>query len=439
MAYTETTSVGWFARLGASFHGIGFGLVLIIAGTALLWWNEGDFVGTGDALREAQAVTQELGDISKPDSAKNGRLVHASGPVATKDQLHDPVFGLSINAIRLERTVEFYQWVEESKSEKRKKLGGGEETVTTYTYAAKWTHRPVDSSQFKDPKARTENKNIVLANMENFKAQAANVTFGAYRLPDFLISSISGATALNVTLSEEVKAQLSKQLAPAAQGTGPAASQTPQNADAGGGASQVSAQNTMRPELGAETHMVHVSGGTVLLGASPGMPRVGDVRVSFKETRPGTVSILAKLNGSTFEQYRASNGKTVSKLSMGTHSLENMYGTAHASNVTMTWILRLVGAVLIIAGLKMIVAPLEVLASVIPLLGSIVGAGTGIVSTLLGLAWSLIIISIAWLRFRPLIGGAILGVAGVLIALLYVKGRSRKAAQASARATANNA
>ncbi|MCL1926716.1 MAG: TMEM43 family protein, partial [Syntrophorhabdaceae bacterium] len=186
MAYTETTSTGWFNRLGSSFRGIVFGLVLIAAGTALLWWNEGNFVGTGDALRQAQSLTQELEDISNLDQSKNGRLVHAVGPVATNDTLNDPIFGVSINAIRLEREVEFYQWIEQSKSEKKKKLGGGEETVTTYTYAQKWTNRPVDSSAFKDPQARTANKNIVLANMENLKAQATNVTFGAYRLPEFM-------------------------------------------------------------------------------------------------------------------------------------------------------------------------------------------------------------------------------------------------------------
>jgi hypothetical protein len=401
MAYTEKTSVSWFNRLGASLRGIGTGIMVIIAGTMLLWWNEGDFVGTGDALREAQAITQELGDISRLDSSRNGQLVHASGPVATKDMLNDPVFGLSVNAIRLERTVEFYQWVEESKSETRKKLGGGEETVTTYTYAARWTPRPVDSSQFRDPKARKDHGNSVLVPMEDFRAQAANVTFGAYRLPGFMISSISGAEPLTVVLSEEVQANLNKQTASA----GPA------------------------------TQMVHVGGGTVFLGASPATPRIGDVRAAFKETRPGQVSFLARLNGDTFEQYRAANGKMISRFSMGTHSLENMYGDAHSANVTMTWILRVVGTLLVVVGLNMIVAPLSVLASVIPLLGSIVGAGAGIVSGLLGLAWSLVVISIAWLRFRPLIGGAMLAVAGALIALLYVKGRARKAANAHAAAS----
>jgi hypothetical protein len=403
MAYTETKSVSWLDRLGSSFRGIGAGALLIVAGTAMLWWNEGDFVGTGDALREAQAVTQELGDIHRLDAAMNGQLVHAAGPVATTDMLNDPVFGLSVNAIRLERTVEFYQWMEDARSETRQKLGGGEETVTTYSYAARWTPQPVDSSQFREPRARAEHRNNVLLPVENFQAQAANVTFGAYRLPDFMINAISGATPLTVVLSEETQANLNRQLASA--GTAP-----------------------------PETHMVHISGGTVLLSASPAAPRIGDVRVGFRETRPGPVSFLARLNGDTFEQYRASNGKTVSRLSMGTHSMENMYGDAHAANAAMTWILRVVGTLCVIFGLNMIVAPLSVLVSVIPLLGSIVGAGTGIVSGLLGLAWSLVIISLAWLRFRPLIGCAMLAVAGVLVALLYARGRARKQAAAQSPA-----
>ena len=397
MAYTETQSVSWFDRLGSSFRGILAGILLVVAGTVVLWWNEGNFVATNDALGEAQSVTQELGNITTLDSAKSGQLVHAEGPAATKDILSDPVFGLSVNAIRLERAVEFYQWVEEARSERRQKLGGGEEIVTTYTYSQGWTNRPVDSSQFKDPKARTENANIVLVNLDNLVVQAGNVTFGAYRLPDFLVGSIRGGVPLNAVLSDETKAALNKQLAQTAQKAGSA-------------------------------EMVHASGNTVYLGASPLSPHVGDARATFLQTPPGTVSILAKLSGDTFERYRADNGKAFSMLTMGTRGMDDMYGDAHAANTAMTWMLRLVGAFLVVFGLRMIIAPLSVVAGVIPLLGNIVGAGAGFVSIVLGLAWALVVISIAWLRYRPLIGVCALVVAGALIVLLHGRGRSRKAA-----------
>ena len=424
MAYTETTSVGFLDRLGSSFRGIIVGVVLIVAGTVLLWWNEGDFVATRDSLNEAQAITQELGDINTVDSSKNGVLVHASGPTSTEDIVKDDLFGITVNAVRLERKVEFYQWVESSKTETKNKLGGGQEKVTTYTYSQKWVNSPVNSSSFKDPSANTNYRNTVLMTLDNFRDQARNVSFGAYRLPEFMISSISGATSLNVTLSEETMARLNKQLASRAAQDAPrtvvelytneSSEETPQSLPS----------------------MVHVSASTVMLSASPSTPQIGDVRITFSATYPAPISILAKVVGNSFEAYRASNGKTVSRLDMGTHSLENMYGDAHSSNATITWILRLVGTILIIVGLKMIMAPLAVLASVIPLLGSIVGAGAGIVSILLGLAWSLVIIAIAWLRFRPVMGVIMLVVAGGFIALLYLKGRARKAAaKAQAPAT----
>jgi len=421
MAYKETTSVGWFDRLGTSFRGLGLGLVIIIAGTWLLWWNEGNFVGTGDALREAQAVTVELGDPAQPDNSKNGRLVHAAGPVETTDTLTDPVFGLSVNAIRLERSVEFYQWVEDSRSETKQKLGGGEETVTTYSYAPAWTSRPVDSAQFKDPQARLDNKNTVILNLEDFRAQAANVTFGAYRLPDFMISSISGATPLEAVLPREMKAKLNKELNKAEEPA--AAPEEPETA-----APAVPEGETAVPaETPEPAALVHASGSTVFLGNSPAAPQIGDARVTFRETRPGPVSFLARCNGDTFEPYLAGNGHKVYRFAMGTHSLETMYGDANSANATTTWILRAVGAFLVVFGLKTLLAPLSVFLSFIPLLGRLAGAGAGLASALLGLAWSLVVISIAWLRFRPFIGGAMLVAAGVLLAFCFKsRGRAKR-------------
>ena len=134
-SYTEVTSTSWFSRLGDSFKGIGTGFLLIIAATALLWWNEGRTVRTGDAIVEAQLATEPMPAITKVDSAFEGKMVYATGRAVTKDELTDPVFGVKVNAIKLRRKVEYYQWVEHRRSEKRQKLGGGEETVTTYTYS----------------------------------------------------------------------------------------------------------------------------------------------------------------------------------------------------------------------------------------------------------------------------------------------------------------
>ncbi|MCL2623182.1 MAG: TMEM43 family protein [Planctomycetaceae bacterium] len=451
-AYTVTKTTGWFERLGNSFGGILFGIVLFLIGTGLLWWNEGRFVKTQTALNEAQGVVQELDDISKADSANNGKLVHATGDAVTADILEDSAFGISVNAIRLDRAVEYYQWTEDSKTETTQKLGGGEEKVTTYTYRKDWVASPVNSSRFNDPQAREKNQNTVLvAGLENFKAQAENVTFGAYRLPKFFIDSISASEPYTVVLSDEAIEKLSQQIAPSA--SSPTQLPTPDtpvqpaiidstsldtlsfdtfSTDVAGSRATEIVTSSGGPILTVfavdSTQMVHVSGSTVYLGLSPAQPAIGDVRATFKWTKPeNTVSLIAKLNNDTFESYVAKNGKTVSMLSVGTHSAENMFQSAHTSNSNLTWFLRFLGVFLVCMSLRMMVAPLEVLASVIPFLGKLVGVGTGLFSMLFGTAWSLAVIAMAWLFYRPLIGILLLAAAVGLIVLLMSKRGAGKA------------
>lgn len=404
-SYTEVTSTSWFSRLGDSFKGIGTGFLLIIAATALLWWNEGRTVRTGDAIVEAQLATEPMPAITKVDSAFEGKMVYATGRAVTKDELTDPVFGVKVNAIKLRRKVEYYQWVEHRRSEKRQKLGGGEETVTTYTYSREWVNHPVDSQSFKQMVGH-ENKTRIQTEAADWLAP--NVTFGAYRFPAFLARSIGGEKPLDISLTDTQRAELQKAFfAP----------------NASLDASQVVGQQ------GAS--MIHTQTNTIYVGREPGAPSIGDVRVTFFETPAAEVSILAKVNGDTFVPFRASNGNTFSRLSMGIQDMNSMFDAAKSGNATMAWILRGLGLVLCVTGFGMVFAPLKVLADVIPLLGSIVGAGTGLVAGLLGTAWSMVIIAIAWIRFRPVLGACLLGAALVLVILLFVKGRMKKAAPAA--------
>ena len=165
MAYTETTQTSWGSRLGGAFKGIVAGIVLVVAGTCLLYWNEGRTVKTGGAINEARSVAVEVDDISRVDPALAGKVIYATGRAETRDVLTDPIFGASATAINISRKVEYYQWEEHSRQEKRKKLGGGEETVTTYTYTQEWVGEPIDSGVFRDPEYQGRNK--VLAKYED--------------------------------------------------------------------------------------------------------------------------------------------------------------------------------------------------------------------------------------------------------------------------------
>ena len=146
--YVETTRTSWLSRIKSAIAGIIIG-PLVIAGTIyFLGWNEGRSAGTIAALeqgkKEVVAITP---DTLNP--SLEGKLVYSSGPVKTSEVLSDPIFAVSKNALWLRRDAEMYQWKEDSKSETRKTLGGGEETTTTYSYHLVWEDHRIDSSQFK--------------------------------------------------------------------------------------------------------------------------------------------------------------------------------------------------------------------------------------------------------------------------------------------------
>ena len=392
MAYTETTSTSYGQRLAGSAKGMIGGLLMFIIGTCLLWWNEGRTVRTAKAIGDAASHVESVADVSRVDASLNGKLIHASAFADTKDTLTDDMFGVRELAIRLDRKVEYYQWVENAQTKEREKIGGGKETTTTYTYEKKWVDKPVNSAEFKDPQYQSANK--VLSEVEERNEMAQHVTFGAYTLPELFVASISGSEPVEVRMTEEQRFTWNERL------------------------------HMLRPKVNTETSLVHTSANTVYLGLSPNSPQVGDVRVTFTKVPPADISLIAQVDGSTFKAYRAKNGQSFSRVQMGTVSADEMIEQARSENNMLTWVLRLVGVLLIVIGLKGMFGLLPMLFKVLPFLGSIVDAGVGLVSWILGLAWSFIIIAIAWLVFRPIIGISLLVLA--IAGIVFLKRRGKK-------------
>ena len=392
MAYTETTTTSYGQRLAGSAKGMIGGLLVFIIGTGLLWWNEGRTVRTARAIGDAASHVESVADVSKVDVSLNGKLIHASAFADTKDTLTDDLFGVREQAIKLDRKVEYYQWVEHSQRKKRDKVGGGEETITTYTYEQEWVKKPVNSSNFKE--SRYRNANRVLSQVEERNEMAQRVTFGAYTLPESFVTSISGSEPVEVRMTEEQRFTWDERL------------------------------HMLRPKVNTETSLVHTSANTVYLGLSPNSPQVGDVRVTFTKVPPADISLIAQVDGSTFKAYKAKNGQSFSRLQMGTVSADEMILQARSENNLWAWVLRVIGILLVVGGLKGMFGLLPMLFKVLPFLGSIVDAGVGLVSWIFGLAWSLIIIAIAWLVFRPIIGISLLVLA--IAGIVFLKRRGKK-------------
>ena len=95
----------------------------------------------------------------------------------------------------------------------------------------------------------------------------------------------------------------------------------------------------------------------------------------------------------------------------------------------LTWILRLVGLVLIAVGIGMIFRPLSVAADVLPFLGSLLEVGVGIIAFLGSLCITMLVISMAWIFYRPLIGIPLLLISvGSIVALFVMKNKKAVAA-----------
>ena len=113
MAYTEVKTTGYGGRLKESCSGIMVGIIMFIAGTALIWWNEDRTKKTADMLDEAQEVCVDVDNVSKIDPSINGQLIHATANAITPDTIADPQFAeVRSNAIRISREAQYYQYVE---------------------------------------------------------------------------------------------------------------------------------------------------------------------------------------------------------------------------------------------------------------------------------------------------------------------------------------
>ena len=368
MAYTETTRTSYGKRLGNSLGGIVTGLLLFVAGTVLVWWNEGRAVKTDKMLKEAQGQVVEMPDISRIDPAYEGKLIHAVGMATTADSLVDSQFKIGTRAIALRRDVEYYQWVEHAQSESKDKLGGAQETTTTYTYDLQWVSTPVNSAEFHDPDYRSEN--FVRENVESDVKYAQNVSFGAFRLNSDQIRSISGSTPLAVVDS--------------------------------------------------------TGSNVIYIGKDPSKPDVGDVKITFTQVKPAEISIVAAVSGDSFTSYTAKNGKTFSALRMGNIPQEQIFESEHATNKMMLWLFRILGFFLIMAGLRSIFSIVETLFKVIPFLSRIIGWGVGLVCGVVAFVWTLIVAAIAWIAYRPVVAIVLLVIAAAAIWYFSTHGKKKE-------------
>lgn len=397
MAVTETTRESWGSRLGNAVKGVLFGLALFVAGFPVLFWNEGNSVKTAKALNEGEGACVPLDSIESVDPDMEGRLVHATGKAETDDILSDDDFGISATAIWLERQVQMYQWEEKSHTTEKKNLGGSVTKETTYSYYKTWSASLIDSSNFKEE----GHTNPGSMDFDNLDRRAENVRFGAFRLNENQISRIGDSREFE--LGKDYKCPI----------------ETAQK----------------RGNVLYIPYSTSQADGTTNRRDVASSPQIGDLRVSFEVIYPHDISIVAKQRGDSFVSYTAKTGKKVDLLANGVKDAAEMFAAARRGNAMFTWLIRLGGFLMMFIGLSMVLKPLSVLGDVVPFIGTVIGMGAGLVAGLVSLVCSLVTIAIAWIFYRPIIGIALLLIAGFFGWKLWQK---RKASQPAEQPVASN-
>lgn len=340
--HVEVKHVGCFSKLMESLKNLVGAVVLLFIAVALLFGNEYMAVRGANNLAAGEAAVVAA-DPATVNAANEGKLVHMSGQATTGEMLSDAQFGVTVNALKLTRSVEMYQWQEKQTTETKKNVGGSEERITTSTYSNVWDDDLISSAGFKEQAGHV---NPSVMPYQALTVVAREAKLGAFTLTEGLLKSISATTGV---------------------------------------------PNLPQPAI----PNAKLNGNGYYLGANPAVPVVGDVRVTFAMVAPQVISIIARQTGGSFSPYETGSG-TIEMIEAGTKTAAQMFASAKAAGSAMKWGLRVLGWLLIFAGVAILFQPLVVIADVIPFIGNMLQRGVTLISLIIATPIALVVIIVSW-------------------------------------------
>lgn len=358
---------GFLERLGETAGGTIFGVGLFFLSIYILFINEGRALQTASSLDEGLSLVKSLGPYSSLDLQNNDRLVHISAQLRTLEPLHDPNYRVVVQAVKLRRQVEMYQWVEHQESRDYQE-DGQTKTETTYTYNTEWKSEVVNSRNF-DKEIGHQNPSAMP--VESVTVVAHEVQVGPFVLSQGLVEQINNFQTLSLR--------------------------------------DFSALN-LDPFLSVhDDYFYHTQ--------FPLRPQVGDVRVRFsfaglsgENTRLGpplTVSIVAMQRGGKLLPYKTKSGNFLEIIYLEELTAEEVFAREHQYNTMKTWGLRAAGWALMFISIQLTTRILYTLVDWVPLLRDLVSVGLKIFALCVSCSLSLLVIGTGWLFYRPLVAAAL--------------------------------
>lgn len=268
------------------------GVLLLVAAFGLLIWGEKKV----DVSQLAATSVEVSSDAVSDDQSLQGKFVSVTGPLTSTEALGDGDYLKPGPYLAVERTVEMYSWIERKSTTPG---SDGTETVT-YDYVKDWTNNPLAPSAFQE-RAGHENPVLLVPQLTK-KVTSAKV--GAYFI-DPASATLPGMTQL--TLSNE-----NIYLVPRAQ---------------------------------------FADGNTLFIGQGTSFsPVVGDLRIRYKVLPVGkTMTVFGALQGQRLATFVDPSGTKVYQVAAGDRA--TALSSLASAEVMMTWVIRVVGLLLMWGGL----------------------------------------------------------------------------------------
>ncbi|KAG8007790.1 Transmembrane protein 43, partial [Nibea albiflora] len=383
---TTQSSPGFLERLGETAGGTVVGIGLFFLSFYVLFTNEGRALQTAYSLDEGLSQVVALGPNPSLELQNNNRLIHLSAKLQTSQPLHDPNYRVVVQAVKLKRQVEMYQWVEYQES-KEYQENGETKTETTYTYNTEWKSELINSRNF-DKEIGHQNPSAMA--VESVTVVAPEVGAGPFILSKGLVDQINNFQTLSLR--------------------------------------DFNALN-LDPFLSTDDdYFYHTQ--------YPRRPEVGDVRVRFSfaglsgETShlgpAQTVSVVAMQRGDLLMPFKTKAGDTLEILYLEELSAEEVFAKEHQYNSMKTWGLRAAGWALMFLSIQLMTRIIYTMVDWVPLLRELVSVGLKIFALCVSCSLSLLTIGTGWLFYRPLVALALGALALVPVFIVRSKLPAKK-------------
>ncbi|CAK1599770.1 unnamed protein product [Parnassius mnemosyne] len=347
-------------------------LVLFLGATYFLLWAERHTIQSNLILEELINGGESIDVHTENDAARyEGRIVHIIGPLRILEPISEPDYNIQVQAVKLRKRVQMYQWIEETTDQENFLSEPGEESQKSYWYHKDWRDYTVDSSLF------------------YIRSGHQNPTF----MPIFSETHIAENVKIGwLYLGLDVKRKVND---------------------------YYEIWSDSRPERSD----IKLHSGFYYHGASALQHEIGDLRIHFSYAgrEDDIYTAVGIIERGTLQPYSPVNFPTADPISLlrkGSYSLKQIHDLEKRDSNTHTWKYRFLGLVQVFATAMTLHPDWIILFLECKWISSKLRRCTRVwIILVLSVSYTLFIMSLPWLIHKPLFGLMVLG--GAALPLLH--------------------